>query len=965
MVTYTGKIIYWNGIYGFISYDDDTIFFHRSSLVDKDTHLLEKVSFLIEINRFGVHSGKKIAVSVKHTGDKTDLNEYNRFVGVLGSWDNKRGIISSPQQKLPIHFIYTRKLYLDDTFQNNDLVVFHPVKSTRHDEELFALFVYHINRETDITFLQSQYVDSRIEQINYYIDKLAETKVLTSDEKLIIKISRLSYVENPLSYAKLTALLKESVIVNQNLILEALRKQCKNVYLIQLFEAGLIEAYDLEVMKNYFHNSLADNKRYLINRIKGQNKELILQYHIDSLRDKGLFEYVNDEIKTLLDIVYRNPQTRNTNLYSTLKTELLNKLDPIDLIDLWLSDYIDELSEAFLISEFDIKSSKQFMKLLNKEGDKFEIARKRIFESYFANFNNKHFEKELGTLTQALREFERFSKERYDEIISIYNSVFDNYQKFLLWIFGVKNIDFKFNEVVEGQQDINDYYKLKYLLRCKSEQRISFSSSFEKEISFEGLISFIKSNPWNEFIYPLTNNEEEYVNINSFLYDVETIFANNPIDVRKLAEEIFESMPKYNAHHIRLWLYNWVDNGEYDYVGFRQGFKELTKEEQKKFRERGDSLIKGEVTNKISNDIKSCKKIIDSTQFYKVYSACLYNLFFQEGTLKLKKEDESFTKPYAEALATRAFNDIPESNSLNKIEVKVTVDMNNNITRVEGLDLIFNTIHTKQIEKALGVVVEPRNRPANDDMGYVEDWKLIKKIKDFLSDRQFAGIEVKLVHEPKNFFRRLDEKSGIDKYELTALFTLEAPCDFAIVWDNVDYSQDRAIYVFKTKYMDLESQLHKIADAIASTAQFRSTLISLENDEMYALFKANLGYVGNIRKNKGELYSFEKFQQKLEKLFCMPTPVLPTPDEQLKLDDWNPETPHTGRVRAGGGHKQHAGPRQMHASEIGKVDISFYEKAHLKTEKKEVGECGFERKEKIYNMLRSFNEVAVKIYNIE
>lgn len=954
-----GIIIFWNGNYGFIRHDVNSVFFHRKSLIDRNIQLLEKVSFHIEIIKHGIHAGEKNATFVKLTGDIINLNDYNRFVGVLHYWDEKRGVIISPQQKLPIHFFSTRKLYQNDKFKKNDLVVFHPVNSTKHDNELFALFAYHISKEFDITFLQKQFNECGIEQINRHIDYLAKTKELSIDEKFILKLNRLPYVENQESYKQLVSLLKEYYGLNHSLVFDALRKICSDAYLIQLFETGIIESYDIELMKTYFHNTLADNKRFLIMKLQESDKEIILDYHIDQLRKKGLLDFLNDDIKTVLDIVGRNRLTMNDGIYFELKKELQSNLDSDDLITLWLNDYIDKLSEAFIIAEFDIRDSKLLKKLIDKDGEKFETARNKIFENYFFNFKNKNFENDLGILIHTLHEFERTYQSRYEEIIKIYNSTFDNYQKFLLWIFGVKQIDFNIGEIAKGHQIINDYYKLKYLLRCRLEKSIQINSTFEDEIGFDGLIVFIKTNPWNDFIYPVANNEEEYRNINSFMSDIEHFFDNGTIDLSQIADEIFESMPKYNTHHIRLWLHNWVGNNKYDYVGFRYGFKELTKEEQKEFRARGTELIKGELVNKISNEVIPCENIIETSGFYRVYSAHLCNFFFQDGWLRLRIENGSFTKIYEEGSSSRAFNDIPENSSLNKLDITVTVDYENKITKIDGIDLIFNTIHTKQIEKVLGMPVETESNVITKSNNYVEDYNLIKNIKDYLYYCQVDNVEVMLVNEPKNFYRRLDDASGIDKYEVTALFTHKAPNDFGIVWDNVDYSQDRAIYVFKSNSNQLENQLSKLADAISNTAQFRSTLISSADDEMHELFRANLGYVGSIRKNKGELNSFDKFQSKLNRLFTLPTPVIPSVEEQEALEPWDPETPHSVRVRAVSNSSYKSKPRQMTDYEIGKVDIPFFEKTVQIDERVQ-----YERKIRIYNMLKSFNEVAEKIYTI-
>ena len=310
---------------------------------------------------------------------------------------------------------------------------------------------------------------------------------------------------------------------------------------------------------------------------------------------------------------------------------------------------------------------------------------------------------------------------------------------------------------------------------------------------------------------------------------------------------------------------------------------------------------------------------------------------------------------------------------MNKLNIIVTVDNENKISKIDGLELIFDTIHTKQIEKILGKAIETDIIGVSKGNNYIEDFNLIKDIKDYLFANQVENVDIKLVNEPKNFYRRLDDTSGIDKYEMTALFTHNAPFDFGIVWDNVDYSQDRAIYVFKSNSLELENQLLKLSDAIAKTAQFRSTLISSAEDEMHQLFRANLGYVGTIRKDKGDLHSFDKFQSKLDRLFTLPTPILPSKEEQKALGNWDPETPHSVRVKStSSGHSPKTQPRQMKEDEIGRVDIPFFEKNETIVknvpliEKNEPIDKSVQdqRKIRIYNLLKSLNEIADKIYTV-
>jgi len=427
------------------------------------------------------------------------------------------------------------------------------------------------------------------------------------------------------------------------------------------------------------------------------------------------------------------------------------------------------------------------------------------------------------------------------------------------------------------------------------------------------------------------------------------------IDKYDISLQIFNSIPKYQVHHIRLWLNGDVDDELYNYVGFREIFKELTSDEQLIFKKKGEfSSINTNVIKPELQEVEPCIKIISETNLTKTYLALIPNLYFGDGYISLRIEDGSYTVKRKEPYASSGLNRIPKSSDFSKFPIEIEVEKEKKeIINVKGLNGIFTSIHTGEIEKALGIVVEPdKNGKKNRNKSYVEDWQLRKQILDFLNKNQVAQFEPKTVYEPKNFFRRLDEHSGIDTEELTRLYTIETNDGFGIVWENIDLTEDRATYIFKTERQYHRLQLDKIAHRIASFAQFRSTLISSKKQEQLQIFKDNLGFIASIRKQRGKNKSFENWLGKLKCYLSRSIPIIPSDEEIESLKDWSPEIPHTTRINRPKPDYTKI-PKPINDRETPTLDIDFTNDGGTN-----IGKQKEEKKEKrkqLYTTLKTFN----------
>ncbi len=451
----------------------------------------------------------------------------------------------------------------------------------------------------------------------------------------------------------------------------------------------------------------------------------------------------------------------------------------------------------------------------------------KIYEQYFLDIakGNLDFEQEYPNIVKYLTIFEDEFKDRYLEIIAILQKTLNLYQQFVLWVLGI-NIELDACTFVQQNIDeINHYYRLKFTLRCFNEN-IDIQGLLDLVyVDLNGLKDFAINYKWNDVIYPTIIIERE--DIHSFLNDVIDYNSKTKKDIDNvvLADAIYNSVEKYSEVHIRLWLYDYLtDKKYYNYVGFRQHFKNLSNSERAYFRSKTNEKDFGEIIEQEISEVKPCTNYEQSNETTKTYNAFVENIYFGNGFIKLRLENRDYTEQFPQEYSSTGLNRIPASHYLNKIPLKIAVE-SNKIIEVIGLDDLFSLIHTDEIKKALGTVIEGYERNI-ETYTYTEDWQLRKQVIDYLNANQDKNIETTIVNEPKNIYRRLDEKSGIDDFEKTELFTIKVENEYAIVWENIDMSEDRATYIFKCHKENHSVQIQKIANAIASLAQFRSTLSS-------------------------------------------------------------------------------------------------------------------------------------------
>lgn len=963
-----GIIIYWNPTfgYGFIECAElsSSLFFHKSNCTYESLQLLDKVSFQTSIASSKKHKGKKFAIEINLI-ERGNYKNYDLRIGTIQNWNGKFGFIDYPTDGKKIFLFHTRLLN-SKSIQNDDIVIFNPIVSTNDTTQLFAFFAYPISIERDIVFLKSQYEKYQIPELKDYILSISNQNELTLKERFELELMNLGLISTIEDYLKLADLLKRyskdfSFTADYNLLL----KYVSATYLIQLWESDIIYSYDIDTIKDYFIRANADTKRVIIQKLIETDKVVIIDKYFLHLQNLNKLERINNDLKTFLDIIYRNEKTRTKSLYEKVKQYLLSTLSPDELIDLWLHDYLDGLSESFVVKNFNLGDKNSIKLLLQRKDEngepKYAELISKIYEQYFIDIakGNLDFEEEYPNLVKYLKIFENEFTDRYVEIINILQKTLKTYQQFVLWVLGI-NIELEaYSFVKQNINEINHYYRLKFTLRYLDENENIDIQSLSDLVYLDqiGLKYFAINYKWNDVIYPAKIIEREETH--SFLSDV--IDYNSKckkyFEILDLADAIYNSIEKYNEVHIRLWLYDYLtDKKYYSYVGFRVHFKNLTNREREYFRNKTNEKDFDEIIEQEISEVKPCTNFEQNIETAKSYNAFVENIYFGNGYIKLRLENRDYTEQFPQDYSSTGLNRIPSSHFLNKIPLKIVVE-GNKIIEVTGLEYLFTQIHTGEIDKALGTVIEGNERNSQN-YTYTEDWQLRKQVIDYLNVNQEKNIEITIVNEPKNMYRRLDENSGIDDFEKTELFTIQIKNkdEFAIVWENVDLSEDRATYIFKCLKENHIEQIRKIADAITSLAQFRSTLSSAKDENELYIFKNNFGFITSIRKQRGKNKPFSNWLEKLENALTQQIPNLPTTDELEKLKNWTPNIPHTARINKSSqiNFKPSAVIREK---DLARTDIFTSQEQNNNDEKmNEATNIHNENKISLLNALKKFNQ---------
>jgi len=230
------------------------------------------------------HIGNSCATNIQFIKNG-NFNEYQRIIGKIKRWNGQFGFISSEQLDEEVFAFHTRLINKKASVQTGELVIFNPIKSTKGENELFAFFFYPLKDENDIDFLRNLFRDSQVSEIGFCITELIQKKKdTTPEQKFELEVMELSPIDTQMQYQSLVKIIKN---YKKNFkfkpSIRLLKQHVPPKYQILLWENRIINEFDIEIMKEYFHRTTANQKRFLAEKFEPDKYYLILTYHIQQL----------------------------------------------------------------------------------------------------------------------------------------------------------------------------------------------------------------------------------------------------------------------------------------------------------------------------------------------------------------------------------------------------------------------------------------------------------------------------------------------------------------------------------------------------------------------------------------------------------------------------------------------------------------------------------------------------------
>lgn len=887
-MTKIGTIILWKKNYGFVQEDNslDTYYFHISNFNSEPRNIsvLNRISFELKQSNNHKFANSFVATNITFIQNedirsvaKNELTNFKLYIGEISNVIRPNlAEITCPilHKKCLLHkkrFIYNRLNFVN----KGDIVVFCPVINVNKKQltdSSFALIAYALPKEKNVEFINEQ----RRLLIQYGNINLSQRmgnleSISNSYEHLLLKLIE----SNSFFYKSI----KDSINSNKNSFgepnLETIKKYVNEDWLIQLWIEDIIQSYDSETLKKIFDSADSNFKEEILNRVQSEKEKVeLIEFHIQKLDTEKRLDRLNDFITIILNLI-KELEIDNERLTN----KVIEKLSIADKIDLWSRKYI-EFDEKIIKNNLDLNDI-DFVVRLIKNRKEFSVG---VLEDaiYKLIKNKSNFDSLIIYLHLIKKAVE---KKDFIDTIGIVLKTINKEERFLLYLFDIQDEEEDFFHSFEFE--LNHFYRMIYTLKYHKK----FKSLLNIEVTKEGLIEFINTVPWNKIISPtqIDGNEAFYISFHEILNEYIKITNKSSLE-HFWGEDIYKTIPnienkEYKVEHIRLFLYKHV--GHYDYIGYKYPFNQLTNKEKKLLK---NLLSYHEYEEIIENpyreNVKPCT-LVSNENGIKTYNANLNNFYFSKNNLMLRLEDSNYTSKFQYDMVSVGFNQIPESDKLNKIAIYVRVE-NNIIKDIQGLDEIIQTIIQDKIKKALGTTRNPLGT-YKKSFAYTEDYELRKKIISYLESRHDNNYEKLLVNEPHNFQRRLDENSEIDDYQLSKLYVIKSGSEYAIVWENNDFSDDKATYIFKTKDDDINTLQVLIAKEISSISQLRSTLRQIKGaNEGHEIYKKKLGFVGVVMRNRGKANSFDLWKKEFYKNLGKPAPQKPSNEDLVSLENWNP-----------------------------------------------------------------------------
>lgn len=892
--TYTGKIILINRIRGFGFIECPklgvNVFFSKSGTTVWDTlEVFDRVQFVKYESSNPNHLGKPFAARVTLVGqEKTSLEKkfspFNRWVGKVTAWDGSKGYLEVSTLSNRIFLYHTTLAYCRmENVHQGDLFLVHPVKSKNLLSDYFALWAYPLQLETNPDFLQEAWEKNDEQGI---LDAIEENLLKTGHAGRLWQLYCDRYLKD-LGEAK-----RLQEIVN---MIDRFRRWGFEPGLDDLDNAAggngsiLLTLWFREKTKHFkpdevsaFFKSTSDDWRDQVLRLsdEGYRIRLLTEYG-KHLAAQGQLSANTPRLRYLLKTAKDYGDGVRLAVWDTVETHL-EQLRPEDKIQLWALGLFKDLDLTKYLSQISLKETELWLSIINRNSDEGESLTKVILDLFLEKTDRNRFDDWYPSFIPVMRAAAKKWPELAATVHPRLRQLLSAGQLLTLGLLGLEDYleeHADFREVGGGGWPM--YALVRYALQKKiapeEMRRLFLAHGF----SAERLLSEIPNLPWSQVLQPCRTKPEIDYEI-GYLNDLSDAcrLAGFPeikvLGETSLATCIFESVKTREAFHARLWLNEFVPRDYYDYEGFREPFKKLTREEKRLFVKPSQEMMEDVADVQVTSEILPCYDYKENGA-ERIYRAKIKNFHFRQSEYRLKMP-EGFSEWKEQEGLTYGLNFMHGSPELDFFMIEVHV-RNNIVIHENGLNELLNEIIRRKLVSSLWKKEEKLGEARETDPPYTDDLLLQERILHYLKSMQVSDHKIILV-SPHLFEFETIKKKNVSDYQsrtVTGIFTIELVDGYGLVWEFYNLNHQNATYVFKCTPNNYQNLVDRLTRSISLRSGVRAALNAsrskhTDQAEQLELFRRGLGYVDNFKITRGGKGAFKQWERKLKEEFGMPTP---------------------------------------------------------------------------------------------
>ncbi|MDP2187279.1 MAG: cold shock domain-containing protein [Sphingobacteriaceae bacterium] len=871
----TGWICFFNKAYGFIQCEDDNnYFFHRSSIAKDSPYfpkLLAKAQFQLVLIEEGPHAGKKQAINVCVVS-KQDIDNFDLYVGNITRITPKFCQIQCSNLEKPTLFFINRSLEHKETYAHGDFLIFSPVKSSKRSDEYFALFAYKLTNERNLSrLLQLHSKDFRSSAILSQINQASKTAENQNLLQIMLQDEwNADHSEELTRKAVLEKYAKMGTKINPHYFSQVYDEK----ELLYRWETGETEDISDSLLLKYFTGANITTKREIIARLKSKAHKLLIDYFEYAIRNRLFKSILN--VRIFLELTYGSKKESFVALFEQRKDQIIAELSAEQIQDLVDKKLLptDSIILTKLRNEQDIISNTDYdnidWDLLSEE------EQSHRFNTVFIQDSTEKWNTKTMMYFRAIQKDQPVLLRKW--LTKSFHQ-FNPYQKLLLFIHDLAQVTPELDETNLALANLTLFEKVILANKLKLSALSLFDDdqgAFEEEI-----YKLISSYSWDELFKPTTqggDSDEGWGLLDELykLYQMEkwTNFST-------IALFLYNTLPEQDVYRVRIWLKGFVNEDLFEYQNFKSPYKLLSKEEKTDFKRKAEIHANNYIGQVESNSLLPCQKpeILENGNL--VYTASIGNCHFKKDQFCICLENGSHSAYFNYKGLSAGFNRLNMDSSLNQIKltIQITPAPDSKVSKLEGLDALLDTIIRNQIAASLSKFGK-ESKYKTQTFAYAENLELRKAAITFLNEKQIEGCEIIKLHEPKNFYRKLDAESGVDSYQLSGLFTLPIETEYLLIWENLDLDNDKATFVFKCSVYHHQELVARISKAVTSYPQLRSTLISKKDDAHLNAWRDYLGYIGSVRKPR---FSNGSLRDWIDKIFAI------AKNKEVSWSDTEPE----------------------------------------------------------------------------